>query len=465
MSQIPDAKKKFKMFDAVLASVCIVMTIEASASAAQMGNQQYFWWIFLILAFFLPYGLITAELGTTYQGEGGLYEWVCRAYGGRTGSRTAAYYWFNYPIWVSSIVLLITNMLRGAFGLNFSTIGAVAVQLVIIWAVAGMSLLRLSESKWILNAAAVCKAIIMVAMGGLGLYTALTQGVANEFTLQSFVPTFDSQGLSYLSVIVFNLMGFEVITTYTGEMSQPEKQLPRAIKLGGFLIVGFYMLAAFGLSVAIPVDQVNTSLGVINTFQTFLQKTGGPVITLVSLMFLYSLVANLLSWCVGVNYVVKSAAQEGNLPKILAAENKNGMPIGSAIINGMIASVIVIIEPLIPNQDLFWQFFALNMVVFLLSYVMIFPAFLKLRKIDGERPRPFRVKGGNFKLKLLALCPMVLIVLSVVFTCIPLNGSWTEWQEKLPILAGTIFVLGISEWIAHHCAAKKRKQTKAEGLL
>lgn len=55
--------KKFRLFDAVLAAVCIVLVVESSAPAAAIGNAQFFWWIFLLLGFFLPYGLISAELG------------------------------------------------------------------------------------------------------------------------------------------------------------------------------------------------------------------------------------------------------------------------------------------------------------------------------------------------------------------------------------------------------------------
>ena len=52
--------KKFRLFDAVLAAVCIVLVVESSTPAAAIGNSQLFWWIFLLIGFFLPYGLISA---------------------------------------------------------------------------------------------------------------------------------------------------------------------------------------------------------------------------------------------------------------------------------------------------------------------------------------------------------------------------------------------------------------------
>ena len=84
--------KKFRLFDAVLAAVCVVLVVESSAPAAAIGNAQFFWWFVLLLAFFLPYGLISAELGTTYESEGGICDWVTRAFGRRWGSRVSFYY-------------------------------------------------------------------------------------------------------------------------------------------------------------------------------------------------------------------------------------------------------------------------------------------------------------------------------------------------------------------------------------
>ena len=46
-----------------------------------IGNSQYFWWLFMILAFLLPYGLISSELGTAFPGDGGLYDWIREAFG------------------------------------------------------------------------------------------------------------------------------------------------------------------------------------------------------------------------------------------------------------------------------------------------------------------------------------------------------------------------------------------------
>ena len=74
--------KKFNLGSVILSVICVVFVAEAAAPVAAIGNNQFFWWLFMIIAFLLPYGLISSELGTTYQGEGGLYDWIHQAFPG-----------------------------------------------------------------------------------------------------------------------------------------------------------------------------------------------------------------------------------------------------------------------------------------------------------------------------------------------------------------------------------------------
>jgi amino acid transporter len=59
--------------DLILFSVCAILTIDTLASAASMGIAWFSWWAITMAVFFIPYGLITAELGSAWPGEGGVY--------------------------------------------------------------------------------------------------------------------------------------------------------------------------------------------------------------------------------------------------------------------------------------------------------------------------------------------------------------------------------------------------------
>ena len=231
-------------------------------------------------------------------------------------------------------------------------------------------------------------------------------------------------------------------------MENPKKQIPQAIVAAGIVIAAIYIFSAFGIGVAIPTDQISTGSGMMDSFKLLTGSTGGWFIILMAFFFLLTLFGNMISWSLGVNNTACYAAENGDMPKFFAKRSsKNEMPIGTALMNGIVATVVVVIAPILPNQDLFWAFFSLNLVMFLLSYVPVFPAFYKLRKIDPDTPRPFKVGGGDGVLKLLVIAPMLMIIVSLIFTAIPLQFDAASLTEQLPITIGAVVFILFGEAI------------------
>lgn len=453
MSEAP--KKKFRLIDAIMTVICVVFVAEAAAPVAAIGNSQYFWWIFLLITFLLPYGLISSELGTTYEGDGGLYDWVSKAFGNKWGGRVSWYYWINFPLWMASLALMFPNIISLLTGTEMGLVPSLLIELAFVWIIVLISFNSICDSAWILNGAAAIKILIAVTLGILGIYGAVTHGVANEYTLSSMLPKFDLNSLSYISVILFNCLGFEVVCTFAGDMENPKKQIPQSIIAGGLVIAAIYIFMAFGIGVAIPSDQISTSTGLIASVQILTGSTRGVIVIAVAIGFLLTLFGNMISWSLGVNNVAAYSAENGDMPGVFKIRSKKtNMPTGAAVMNGLVASLVLIIAPFMPNEDLFWSFFALNLVMFLLSYLPVFPAFIKLRKTDADTERPFRVPGSPLFLKILAGLPMLLIVVALIFTAIPLSFDTETLTSKLPITIGAVIFIIIGEVIVNRIRDK-----------
>ena len=456
-------KKKFRLFDAVLMSVVVIMVVESVAPAAAIGPSQFFWWFFLLILFFIPYGLISSELGTTYAGDGGLYDWVKQAFGPRWGGRLAWLYWINYPIWMASLAVLFVQVGGQIFGLKLTGWVSILIQLLFVWVVVLVGNKPVSESKWIMNLAAFAKIVTILALGGLGIYVAMTRGVANSFSVHSLLPQMNLSGLSNLSVIIFNFLGFEVVATMADDMDNPKKQIPQAIIYGGILIAIFYLLGAFGMGAAIPTDKLSASSGLIDSFVLLIGHMNWFVV-LIGIFFLYILVSEMISWALGVNYVADYAGKDHVLPQIFAKEDAKGIPVGTGYLNGIVATILVIAGPLLPDQNIFWAFFSLNVVALLLSYTLMFPAFWELRRKDPHTERPFHVPGGSVMINLMTWVPEVLLILTIIFSVVPMNGSAAEISAKVPVLIGVIITIIIGEIVVryaeHHQAQLESQTTK-----
>ena len=461
-------KKKFRLFDAILATVCITLVAESVTPTAAIGNSQYFWWLFLIIAFCVPYGMISAELGTTYQSEGGMYDWVKRAFGAKWASRVAWNYWINFPLWIASLAVAVTDVIAGIFDLELNIWVLLILQLGYTWLVSFLGTQRIGESKWIVNIGTFFKILFMVSLGLLGIYCFIKTGEsANPIeSAMDLLPSMDLLSLSFLSVIIFNFLGFEVVATFADDMENPSKEIPKALIYGGLLMAIFYILPATGVNIAMSLEQAEAA-GITDSFSILLSNLGvnadliRAIVIAVGLMFIYTMVANIVSWSFGVNSVAKYSADDGGLPKVFSKTNKQGVPYMASIMNGVVATVIVIIGLILGQvsetaSNLFWTFFSLSLVTLLMSYIPLFLAFIKLRKTDKTK-RVYKVPGGPVMNALMAYVPFVLLVLSIIFT---LFGDFTKEyiEANIPLILGVVVSLIIQEILAARVKNEKVKE-------
>ena len=393
-------KRKFRLADVVLSVICVVFVAEAAAPVASIGNSQYFWWLFMILAFLLPYGLISSELGTAFPGDGGLYDWIHTAWpDSRWGARASWYYWINFPLWMASLAVMCPELLGYVLGWQPGPVWSLVIQLAFIWIVTVVAFYPVCDSIVILNLSAAIKILLAVTVGVLGIVYVARNGFVNDMSAGTFLPSFDLDSLSYISVIIFNFLGFEVVCTYAGSMADPRRQIPQAIVTGGVVIAAIYLFSAFGIGAAVPTRDISVDSGLIDAVSLMTGRTGGVLVGIVALLFLVTLFGNMISWSMGVNSTAAYAAERGDMPAVFARRRKdNDMPVGSALVSGIVASAVCLlgaaIQAVSPDSSLFWSFFALNLVMLLLSYMPVFPAFLALRRKYPQAERPFRVPGG-----------------------------------------------------------------------
>ena len=456
-----DSKKKLSFLTVISTVICVVFVCEAAAPAAAIGNQQFFWWIFLILTFLLPYGLIVAELGTTYDGEGGIYDWVRDGLGDKWGARISFYYWVNYPFWIASLATMFPDILGMVFGVSFELPVALAIELAFVWIVYLMGRSKAADSEWVLNGGALIKVAVAVIVGALGIWYAMENGFASDMSPHTFLPELTNvNALGYLSIIIFNFMGFEVICTMTDDMADPKKDIPKAIITGGLAIAAIYLFAGFGIGAAVPADQIDPDYGMIYALQTMVGDSA--IFKIVCIAFLITLFANMAAWSFGVNSVARYAAEHGNMPKVFASMiSKDDMPNGANLVNAVVASLVLALQ-LVPieaiSEGIFWMLFGTSVVFLLLTYIPMFPAFLNLRKNDPNRERVFTFPFKGALMKVAIAVPCIELVLAIVATIVPLSAE--EVPEKVPMLIIFLVLLVIGEVVRVWSARGRKEEYK-----
>ncbi len=437
--------------DLVLFTVCAILTIDTLASSAAMGVAWFSWWLITMTVFFIPYGLITAELGSAWAGEGGIYVWVREAFGPWWGSQAAWWYWINNATWVPSVYLIFAGTFSQIFLKTHSPWQDAGIAIALTWVTVAIGIVRLEVSKWVPNLGAVVKSLIFFILGILGL-SALFHGKkpANDFSPSAFVPKWNDT-LAYLPALLYSTFGFELMSSAGEEMRDPRRDVPRVILWSGALIAILYSFAIGGILFAVPIGKLSIVTGTWDALAVLGKewgRAGDVVVYVLGIGFLYACVANVVTWSLGSNRVAAVAAEEGVLPPALGRLHPRfKTPHVAFVVMGLVSTVLLAGGAALSKSqsNIFWMTFRFSALFLLLSYLLVFPAFVVLRKRRPDQPRPYRVPGGKGAAALAGwVCTLYIFGASVLFF-VPSPTSQEPLKETLILSAETIvtIVIGI----------------------
>ncbi len=435
-------EKTLNRRDLVLFSVSAILLLETLAAGAVTGPSVVFWWIFLGLVFFLPFGLMNAELGCTFPEQGGIYAWVRDAYGDRWSARVTWSYWINIAAWLPAIYILFAGMFSQIFSLSLSLAAQIGIGIGLCWLTVAVNVLALEVGKWVPNLGAFIKmvAFSVIIIGGISL--GFSEGSANAFTIETVIPSL-SDSFLYLPVLIYGMLGFELVSASSEEMRDPARDVPYGIFVSGAIILIGYTLATVAVLIALPADDIDLVEGLMDALFVLLGESafGRGFAMVLGIGVLYTLFSNGVTWALGGNRAMAEAAQAGEMPALLGSESAHGTPLGAALALGIACTAVLLVYGYLAgsNEDLFWALFAFSAVLFVFPYVVLCPAFLTLRRKYPDRPRPFRFPGGAGTARLMAGWCMAVLVLTLLLFC------WTpDAGVQWPVVIGSavLFLLG-----------------------
>lgn len=220
---------------------------------------------------------------------------------------------------------------------------------------------------------------------------------------------------------------------------------------------------------ALPVDEIGLVAGIVDTLKVLFGEghLGQFIIYALGVVTLITFIGNMVSWTMGSSRAAAEGDKEGELPQIAAkTSDKHGTPVGANLITGLVSTSVIIIYAFFANtnDELFWSMFASFSCVFLMPYLFMFPAYLKLRTTDADQTRPFRIPGNLMVQKVITAVCFLIVFQSVVLFIFPdiIFGN-IDWTYSLPILTGVLITIAVGEILLMH--ANKRNNIKTTGEI
>lgn len=451
-------QKKVSLFKMISFTVSGIVVLDTFVAPAALGASSISVWLLTAILFFIPYGLINAELGAAYPEDGGIYTWVTRAFGDFQGSLIAWYYWVNVAFWMPAVFIAFSTWFSMAFVPDMSLFFSAFLAIAMCWVIVYIGIRGIDLSVTVTSIAAVLKTGVLVFFGVLGAIYGIKNGFANDFSLSSFALNLNFDTIAFSSAIVYNLLGFELISSIASEIDEPNKNIPKMTILAGILIAALYIIGTFGVLAAIPAESIDPLDGFFYALQELCTVFGGAqdiIFKSIIIVALFTLVSNMISWTLG-GVEVLDEATFAQKTKLLGHKNKKyNTPDYSYALMGVISTVLIVMNFMLSGNanDAFWTILSFSFLIFFLPYLWLFPTVVKLRINDKDRPRPYKIPFGKFGLYLSSILGFSFIALGVILLFF--TGDGWDPLYHLTLIIGTIITTLFGIWLYRNSLKQK----------
>ncbi len=439
-------KKEFSFFDMIFVTIAAIIGIDTLGVVSSNGGQVFTWLLISAVTFLLPYGLLTAELGSTFTQEGGVYEWVKLAFGRIPASFAAMLYWISNPLWVGGTLSVTaiaaikifwfgsTSANPYLFGGNQTTnaIVEIVIALIFIWGVTWSAIMSLKVGKWL----SVFGSYAKFGLFGIFVIMALVyffggHSTGSHVAWADLIPhNFSIIVSGILPVMIFNWVGFELQNGAGEEMENPQRDVPRTlIRAGSIAVIGYAVPIAVILF-TLSKTQLSNATGFLLSYQTVASVLPTQLATILGWIVALAIVLALASsggtWIIGADRTYAIASLDRTAPVLLGRfSGRFGTPIAVNTMSGITASIAMIVAIIIASfgsgslPELFALVFGFVISTTTISYLFIFPAYFVLRVKYPNVSRPFKVPGGLVGAFIATIFPLGYAAIATYFILIP----------------------------------------------
>ncbi len=437
----PPARRFITWTALAMMTVGSVGYLGSAPAMSVFGLASVFLYVLPAFVFLLPVSLVAAELASGWPG--GVYNWVREGISAPMGLLAVwcefAQTIFYYP----ALLAYVAGTLAYVFDPRLAGNGVytAAVIIVLFWggvlvSARGAALVaELSSSGTLIGT--LIPAAILVAFG----VAYLLQGnhSAAPMTAHHLLPAWN--GLASIVLVVnsfFTYAGIEVNAVHVDELRNPGRDYPKSIFLAMALVLAVFIGSTLAIAWVIPAQQISLTAGVMQAFNSLLTHFGLAFgVPLIAIALAVGALAGMISWLDGPSEgLLRIGREQGFLPPYFQRVNGKGIEVRILAAQGTVITVIALLYAFIPSvSSAYWIFAAMATQVYLIMYVLMFIAAMRLRRSQPDHPRGFRAPALGLLCLLGAVSSVAAFVIGFV--------APSQFGHSNPLVYAVLILAGI----------------------
>lgn len=451
---ISTAKGTITMAAMAILIITSILSLRGLPSEAKYGVQSIFYYLFAAIVFLLPFSLVCAELASTYTKSGGLYRWVSEAFGPRWGWTAMYLEWQTIVFWFPTVLMFGAASLAYIFwpesfdqALASNKIYTLSIALLMYWLVT-LNAFRGQRSANILSTyggtfGTIIPGAVLIILGII--YVCV--GKHDYLEHVSFFPDFSSMGTIVLAASIFLFYaGMEIQAVHINDMRNPARDFPKSVFLAIAVIVIVYALGTLVIGMVIPTKNINLLQSLLVAYKGLWASFGLSWLgNVMALFIMFGVIGQISALVTGPATGLMAVAQSGYLPRKLQKVNEKGVNKPILLIEGIFVTILCFVLIVLPTVESAYQILSqMATIIYLIMVLMIYAAFIRLRRTEPGRKRGFKVPGGKFGVIVVCTLGILGALLALVLSFLPPSQITTG----SPVVYVGIIIVGVAVFFA-----------------
>ena len=368
-------------------------------------------WILIFAIYFVPYALMVGELGSTFKDAGGgVSSWIQETIGPRMAYYAGWTYWVVHMPYISQKPN--STVIAASWALfqdkRASSMDTTVMQLIclVIFLFAmylsskGMGVLKRLSA--LAGSTMFIMSMLFIAM--MVAAPALTGGtfMTIQWSLKTFIPTFDASFFMGLSILVFAVGGCEKISPYVNKMKDPSRDFSKGMAALALMVAVTAILGTVALGMMFDSSHIPPDLMTNGAYYAF-QRLGEYYHMGNFFVIVYALTNLIGQFSVMVLSVdaplrmLLDSADTRFIPRKMFEKNEHGTYVNGHRLVMLIVCVLIIVPAFgIRNVDVLVRWLVkVNSVCMPLRYLWVFVAYIALKKAGDAYHAQYRFLKGR----------------------------------------------------------------------
>lgn len=418
--------KKISLFSLAILIIAAIDNLRNLPAAALFGSSLIFFFVFSAIVFLIPTSLVSAELSATFPEKGGVYQWVRMAFGEKWAMAAIWLQWINTMVWYPTMLSFIAGtfayLINPELAQNKTYL--VSFILIVFWSLTLINLRGIHVSALINNVCAMIGTIFpmvfLVILGAIWYFSGHPLQI--HVTKTNLIPSL-SQSTNWISLIAImaSFLGMELSGVHVNDIREPQKNFPKAVFLATTFIFFSMMLGSLAIAYVLPEKEINLVAGIMQVFSSFFDSFGMKGLTpVITILIVVGSTGAMINWLISPAKGLLHAAEFGFLPAFFTKKNKEGVAANILIAQAVLVSLVCLIFLLVPSVNAFYWFLtALSTELYMIMYILMFCAAVRLHYRYSNRPKTFKIPGKQWGIWTTCLLGLIGCTTTIIVSFFP----------------------------------------------